>query len=87
MTLLEETLVALDNLVQRGLVRYVGCSNLAAWQLMKALGISERDKLARFQSLQAYYTVAGRDLERELVPLLKDQRLGLLVWNHEEIQN
>ena len=60
-TPLEETLGALDDLVQRGLVRYIGCSNLAAWQLMKALGISERDKLARFQSLQAYYTIAGRD--------------------------
>jgi len=77
----EETLSALDNLVQRGLVRYIGCSNLAAWQLMKALGISERDRLARFQSLQAYYTIAGRDLEREIIPLLKDQRLGLMVWS------
>src|SRR6201995_1254978 len=77
----EETLGAIDNLVQRGLGRYIGCSNLAAWQLMKALGISERDKLARFQTLQAYYTIAGRVLEREIVPLLKDQRLGLLVWS------
>jgi len=77
----EETLGALDNLVQRGLVRYIGCSNLAAWQLMKALGISEREGLARFQTLQAYYTIAGRDLEREIVPLLKDQRLGLMVWS------
>ncbi|HEU4728463.1 MAG TPA: aldo/keto reductase [Kofleriaceae bacterium] len=77
----DETLRALDDLVHRGLVRYIGCSNLAAWQLMKALGISERDRLARFQSLQAYYTIAGRDLEREIVPLLRDQRLGLLVWS------
>jgi aryl-alcohol dehydrogenase-like predicted oxidoreductase len=81
MTPLEETLRALDDLVHRGLVRYIGCSNLAAWQLMKALGISERDRLARFQTLQAYYTIAGRDLERELVPLLADQRVGLLVWS------
>jgi aryl-alcohol dehydrogenase-like predicted oxidoreductase len=80
-TPLEETLGALDDLVHRGLVRYIGCSNLAAWQLMKALGISERNQLARFQTLQAYYTIAGRDLERELVPLLKDQRVGLLVWS------
>jgi len=80
-TPLEETLGALDDLVRRGLVRYIGCSNVAAWQLMKALGISERNHLARFQTLQAYYTVAGRDLERELVPLLKDQRVGLLVWS------
>jgi len=67
--------------VHRGLVRYIGCSNLAAWQLMKALGISEREHLARFQTLQAYYTLAGRDLEREIVPLLRDQRVGLLVWS------
>ena len=80
-TPLEETLGALDDLVHRGLVRYIGCSNLAAWQLMKALGISERDRLARFQTLQAYYTIAGRDLEREIVPLLRDQRVGLLVWS------
>jgi aryl-alcohol dehydrogenase-like predicted oxidoreductase len=81
LTPLEETLGALDNLVQRGLVRYIGASNLAAWQLMKALGISQRERLARFQSLQAYYTVAGRDLEREIVPLLKDQGVGLMVWS------
>jgi aryl-alcohol dehydrogenase-like predicted oxidoreductase len=80
-TPLDETLRALDDLVRRGLVRYLGCSNLAAWQLMKALGISERDRLARFQTLQAYYTIAGRDLERELVPLLKDQGVGLMVWS------
>jgi aryl-alcohol dehydrogenase-like predicted oxidoreductase len=77
----EETLHALDTLVNSGKVRYIGCSNLAAWQLMKALGISERKGYAKFVSLQAYYTVAGRDLERELVPLLKDQQLGLMVWS------
>jgi aryl-alcohol dehydrogenase-like predicted oxidoreductase len=81
LTPLEETLRALDNLVSRGLVRYVGCSNLAAWQLMKALGLAERDQLARFQSLQAYYSIAGRDLEREIVPLLQDQGVGLMVWS------
>jgi aryl-alcohol dehydrogenase-like predicted oxidoreductase len=80
-TPIEETLGALDDLVRRGLVRYLGASNLAAWQLMKALGISERERLARFQSLQAYYTIAGRDLEREVVPLLKDQKVGLMVWS------
>ncbi|MFZ0485723.1 MAG: aldo/keto reductase [Arenicellales bacterium] len=77
----DETLRALDDLVRDGKVRYIGASNLAAWQLMKALGISERRGLARFESLQAYYTVAGRDLERELAPLLRDQRLGLMVWS------
>jgi len=80
-TPLEETLEALDSLVKCGKVRYIGCSNLAAWQLMKALGISAQQHLSRFVSLQAYYTIAGRDLERELVPLLLDQKLGLMVWS------
>lgn len=77
----EETLRALDDLVRQGKVRYIGASNVAAWQLMAALGVSEREHLARYQSLQAYYTLAGRDLERELVPLLQNQKLGLLVWS------
>lgn len=80
-TPLEETLRALDDLVRQGKVRYIGASNLAAWQLMKALGISERLGLARFESLQAYYTIAGRDLEREVVPLVQDQQLGVMVWS------
>jgi aryl-alcohol dehydrogenase-like predicted oxidoreductase len=80
-TPLDETLRALDDLIHQGKVRYLGASNLAAWQLMKALGISENKGLARFESLQAYYTIAGRDLERELVPLMKDQHLGLMVWS------
>lgn len=77
----EETLRALDDLVRTGKVRYLGASNLAAWQLMKALGTSQRDGLARFETLQAYYSLAGRDLERELVPLMESERLGLLVWS------
>ena len=81
LTPLEETLEALDVLVKSGKVRYIGCSNLAAWQLMKALGISAQQHLSKFVSLQAYYTIAGRDLERELVPLLLDQKLGLMVWS------
>jgi aryl-alcohol dehydrogenase-like predicted oxidoreductase len=81
LTPIEETLGALDNLVQRGLVRYIGCSNLMAWQIMKALGVSALHGLARFESLQAYYSIAGRDLEREIVPLLADQQLGLMVWS------
>ncbi len=81
LTPLEETLRALDNLVSRGLVRYIGCSNLMAWQLMQALGISERAGLARFAMLQAHYSIAGRDLEREIVPLLEDQGVGLMVWS------
>ena len=77
----EETLRALDDLVRAGKVRYIGASNLAAWHLMKALGISQRDGLARFETLQAYYSIAGRDLERELVPLMESEQVGLLVWS------
>lgn len=80
-TPLEETLRALDDLVRSGKVRYIGCSNLAAWQLMKALGISERFGLSRFETIQSYYTIAGRDLEREIVPLVQDQNVGVLVWS------
>ncbi len=80
-TPMEETLRALDVLVQHGHVRYVGVSNWAAWQIAKALGVSERLGLARFESLQAYYTVAGRDLERELVPMMASEGVGLLVWS------
>lgn len=80
-TPLEETLRALDTLVSQGKVRYIGCSNWYGWQLMKALGISEAKNLAKLDTLQAYYSIAGRDLEREIVPLLKDQGTGLLVWS------
>ena len=81
LTPIEETLEALDSLVKSGKVRYIGCSNLAAWQIMKALGISAQQHLAKFVSLQAYYTIAGRDLEREVVSMLLDQKLGLMVWS------
>ncbi len=80
-TPIEETLRALDTLVQHGHVRYIGVSNWAAWQIMKALGISARLGLASFASLQAYYTVAGRDLEREIVPMLLSEGVGLMVWS------
>lgn len=80
-TPIEETVRALDQLVRQGHVRYVGVSNWAAWQIVKALGIAERWGLARFESLQAYYTVAGRDLERELVPMLQSEGVGLMVWS------
>jgi aryl-alcohol dehydrogenase-like predicted oxidoreductase len=80
-TPMEEALRALDTMVQHGHVRYIGVSNWAAWQIMKALGISERLGLARFESLQAYYTIASRDLEREIVPLLNSENVGLMVWS------
>ena len=80
-TPVEETLRALNALVEHGKVRYIGCSNWYAWQLMQALGIAEAKNLVKMDSLQAYYSIAGRDLEREIVPLLKDQCTGLLVWS------
>src|ERR1700726_2702207 len=81
LTPVEETIRALDTLVQQGKVRYIGCSNWQAWKIAKALGISEFSNLARFDTLQAYYSIAGRDLERELVPLLEAEKTGLLVWS------
>ncbi len=80
-TPIDETLRALDQLVRHGHVRYIGVSNWAAWQIAKALGIAERLGLARFETLQAYYSVAGRDLERELIPMLRSEGLALLVWS------
>jgi aryl-alcohol dehydrogenase-like predicted oxidoreductase len=80
-TPIEESLRALDTLVQHGHVRYIGVSNWAAWQIAKAIGVSERLGLHRIASLQAYYTIAGRDLERELVPMMQSESVGLMVWS------
>ena len=80
-TPIDETLRALDDLIRQGLVRYVGVSNWAAWKIAKALGISEARGYARFETLQAYYSIAGRDLERDLVPLISEEKLGLMVWS------
>src|ERR1700742_1684806 len=80
-TPIDETLRALDTLVQQGKVRYIGVSNWQAWKLAKALSISQFKNLARFDTLQAYYSIAGRDLERDLVPLLEAEKTGLLVWS------
>jgi aryl-alcohol dehydrogenase-like predicted oxidoreductase len=80
-TPLEETLRALDDLVRAGKVRYVGCSNYAGWQLMKALGVAERAGLTGFASQQIHYTLQAREAEYELVPISVDQGLGLLVWS------
>jgi aryl-alcohol dehydrogenase-like predicted oxidoreductase len=77
----EETLRALDDLIRQGKVRYIGVSNWQAWRVATALGISARLNLARFNTLQAYYSIAGRDLERELVPLLEAEKMGLLAWS------
>jgi aryl-alcohol dehydrogenase-like predicted oxidoreductase len=80
-TPVEETMRALDDLTRQGMVRYVGCSNWQAWKIMKALGIAAQHGYARFETLQAYYSIAGRDLERDIVPLLADQKVGLMVWS------
>jgi aryl-alcohol dehydrogenase-like predicted oxidoreductase len=80
-TPVEETLRALDDLVRQGKVRYIGCSNWQAWKIAKSLGISEFKNLARFETIQAYYSIAGRDLEREIVPLMESEKVGLLVWS------
>jgi aryl-alcohol dehydrogenase-like predicted oxidoreductase len=81
LTNIEDTLRALDDLVGAGKVRYVGCSNLPAWYLMKSLAVSREQHIERFRCTQSYYSLAGRELEREMIPLLKDQGLGLLVWS------
>jgi aryl-alcohol dehydrogenase-like predicted oxidoreductase len=81
LTAIDDTLRALDDLVRAGKVRYVGCSNLPAWHLMKALALSREQHLERFKCTQSYYSLVGRELEREMIPLLKDQGLGLLVWS------
>ncbi len=80
-TPLEETLDALDDCVRAGKVRYLGLCNLSAWEITKSLWISDRKNLARFESLQMYYSLAGRDIEREVVPLAKDQNLAIMPWS------
>jgi aryl-alcohol dehydrogenase-like predicted oxidoreductase len=80
-TPIEETVRALDDVVRSGKVRYVGFSNLSAWLAMKAIGFAEANGLARFQSAQVYYSIAGRDIEREIVPLAQDQGLAIMPWS------
>jgi aryl-alcohol dehydrogenase-like predicted oxidoreductase len=80
-TPLEETLDALDDCVRAGKVRYLGLCNLPAWEVMKSLAISDKRNLARFESLQVYYSAVSRDIERELVPLANDQKLAILPWS------
>ena len=80
-TPVEETMRALDDLVRQGMVRYVGVSNWTAWRIAKANGIADKQGGSRIESLQAYYSVAGRDLEREIVPLLVEEQIGCLVWS------
>jgi aryl-alcohol dehydrogenase-like predicted oxidoreductase len=81
LTPFEESLSALNDLVKSGKIRYIGLCNMAAWQIMKALGISRLNRWNEFASVQAYYSIAGRDLEREVFPLVQDQKLGLMIWS------
>lgn len=77
----EETLRALDDLVRRGLVRYIGFSNLPAWKAARMLGIQERYNYSRFVSAQMYYSLVGRDLEHDVVPFVEEAGIGVLVWS------
>ncbi len=77
----EETMRALDDLVSQRMVRYVGVSNWEAWRIMKANSIADKRGWSRIETNQAYYSIAGRDLEQELVPLMADQQIGCLVWS------
>jgi aryl-alcohol dehydrogenase-like predicted oxidoreductase len=81
LTPLEESLGALNDLVRMGKIRYIGLCNMTAWHIMKSLAISKEKNYACPISSQSYYTIAGRDIEREIFPLLNDQKLGLLVWS------
>lgn len=80
-THIEETLIALTDLVRAGKVRYIGCSNMEAWELMQALGVSSAKGLEAFKCTQSYYSLSGRELEQQTIPLIQDQGLGLLVWS------
>lgn len=81
LTPVEETLSTLDGLVRAGKVRYLGVSNYAGWQLMKSLGITDRDGYTRYVANQTYYSLVGRDYEWELMPLAIDQGIGAVVWS------
>lgn len=79
-TPVEEALRAFDDLVRSGKVRYIGCSNLGAWELMKTLGISERERLARFDVIQCGWSIANREIERDIVPLARSEGVGITVF-------
>ena len=81
LTPIEETIRTLDDLVRSGKIRYFGASNISAWQLMKGLAYSQYNHLDRFASLQANYSLDVRDAEREIVPLLQDQKVGMMIWS------
>jgi len=80
-TPVEEVMRALDDLVRQGLVRYIGCSNWSAWRVAKANTMATLRNWTRFETIQSYYSLAGRDIEREIVPMLEDEKMGLMVWS------
>jgi aryl-alcohol dehydrogenase-like predicted oxidoreductase len=77
----EETMRALDDLVSQGMVRYVGVSNWEAWKIVKANGVADKRGWTRIETTQVYYSIAGRDLEQDIVPMMQDQTIGCLVWS------
>jgi aryl-alcohol dehydrogenase-like predicted oxidoreductase len=81
LTPVEEVMSTLNDLVRRGLVRYIGVSNWQAWKIMKAQGVADKNGWARIESQQAYYSIAGRDLERDVKPMLEDEKMSLMVWS------
>jgi aryl-alcohol dehydrogenase-like predicted oxidoreductase len=81
LTPVEETMRALEDLVRQGHVRYVGASNWAAWRMAKAVAIADERHWARFATTQSYYSIAGRDLERDVVPMIMAEKIGLMVWS------
>nr|WP_272954568.1 aldo/keto reductase [Kribbella sandramycini] len=80
LTPIEETLGALDDAVRQGKIRYAACSNFTAWQVTKALGVSEREHAARFVANQIHYSLLGRDAERDLIPMAESEGVGLTIW-------
>ena len=81
LTPVEETMRALEDLVRQGHVRYAGVSNWAAWRVAKAVTLADERNWTRFSTIQSYYSIAGRDLERDIVPMITEEKIGLMVWS------
>ena len=81
LTPIEETMGVLEDVLRSGKVRYIGCSNLPAWLVIKANGIADKKGWTQFVSSQNYYSIAGRDIEREIAPMIQDQRMSVLAWS------
>ena len=81
LTPVEETMRALEDLVRQGHIRYAGVSNWAAWRTAKAVTLADERDWTRFSTIQSYYSIAGRDLERDIVPMITEENIGLMVWS------